>query len=96
MKTFIKYILSIILAICLIVFILINLVTSTILEQKYILKQLDKNNYYDRILELTNSNFEKYIYQSGLDEEVLVGIVSKEKIEKDTKIIVENIYDRNI
>ena len=96
MKTFIKYILAIILAICLIVLILVNLISTTILNQKYILNELNKNNYYDKILEFANSNFEKYIYQSGLDEEVLIGILSKEKVKKDTEIIIENIYDRYI
>ena len=96
MKTIINYLLSIILAIMFIVLIIVNLVSSTILNEKYILNELEKSDYYSKILELANSNFEKYIYQSGLDEKVLVGIVSKEKIKKDTEIIIENINDRYI
>ena len=39
------------------------------------------------------SDFENYIYQSGLDENVLENIVSLEKIENDTKTIINNLYD---
>lgn len=93
MKTVIRYVLSFILGITLIGYFLINLVSSTILSEQYVISQLEKNNYYDKTLEHVKSNFENYIYQSGLEEEDLENIITKEKIEKDTKIILNNLYN---
>lgn len=93
MKNILRYIIAIILTILIIAFLLINLLSSTILSEKYILSKLDETNYYNKMYQYVQSSFENYIYQSGLDENVLDNIVSKEKIEKDTKIIIGNIYD---
>lgn len=92
MKTIISYILSIILAIFLIIFYFMNLASYTILNEEYILAKLEEEDYYNKIYKLVESNFENYIYQSGLEETVLDNIVSVEKIKNDTKIIIRNIY----
>ena len=42
---------------------------------------------------MAEDNFEKYINQSGLDESVFEGIITKEKVEKDSKIILYNIFN---
>ena len=55
--------------------------------------KLQSQNYYEKIYKETESNFENYIHQSGLDEDVLKDIVTKEKVEKDTRIILNNIYN---
>ena len=93
MKRVIQYIIATILALAILALIIINMLSSTILSQEYILSKLQEQNYYDKIYEEAESNFENYIHQSGLDEEVLEGIVTKEKIQKDTKIIINNIYN---
>ena len=93
MKRIIQYIIAAILAIAMFGLIIINILSSTILSKEYILSKLQEQNYYEKIYEEAESNFENYIHQSGLDEEVLAGIVTKEKIEKDTKIIINNIYN---
>lgn len=93
MKTIINYILSIILALAVIVFYFINLASSTILSEQYILTKLDEHDYYNKIYEQTKLNFENYIHQSGLEEDVLDNIITKEKVKKDTHIIIGSIYD---
>lgn len=92
-KNIIQYIIATILALAILLLILINIFSSTILSKDYVLSKLNEHNYYDKIYEDTKSNFENYIHQSGLDEEVLNDIVAKEKVEKDTKIIINNIYN---
>lgn len=89
----IKFILAIILTICIIVCIGVNVASSTILNKEFVLQKLDETNYYANIYTAVESDFENYIYQSGLDEEVLENIVTPEKIENDTKIIINNIYN---
>ena len=93
MKKILRYIIAILLTIVIIAFLLINLLYSTILSEQYILSKLEETDYYNKMYQYVESSFENYIYQSGLDENVLEDIVSKEKIEKDTKIIIGNIYD---
>lgn len=89
----IKFIIAIILTICVITLIIVNVASSTILNKEFILGKLDETNYYANIYTAVKSDFENYIYQSGLDESVLENIVPAEKIESDTKIIINNIYD---
>ena len=89
----IKFILALILTVCIIAFIIVNVASSTILSKEFVLQKLDETNYYANTYTAVENDFENYIYQSGLDEEVLKDIVSQEKIENDTKIIINNIYD---
>ena len=77
----------------LITFLLVNLFSTTILNEQYILSKLQEVDYYNKMYDYVQSCFEKYIGQSGLDEEILNNVVSKEKIKKDTQIIISNIYD---
>ena len=93
LKTIIKYILTIIFTVLLILYILINLASSTVLNENYVLSKLEQTDYYNKIYEYVKSNYENYVYQSGLEENVLNNIITKEKVEKDTKIIIGNIYD---
>ena len=93
MKQFIRYVLSALLTISSIIFILVSIISSTILNEKYVLNKLEETNYYSNIYETVKSNFENYIYQSGLDEKVLDNIVSQEKVKEDTKSIISHIYN---
>lgn len=92
-KKIIQYIVATILALAILGLVVINILSTSILNKEYIISKLQTQQYYDKIYEETESNFENYIHQSGLDEDVLKDIVSKEKIEKDTKIILNNIYN---
>ena len=92
-KKIIQYIIVTILALAILALVIINILSSSILKKEYILSKLQQQDYYEKIYEETKSNFENYIHQSGLDEEVLENIVTKEKIEKDTKKIINNIYN---
>ena len=88
-----RFIMEFILATSIIAFVLIHIISSTILQKTYVLSSFNKVDYYNRIYELVESNFAKYIQQSGLKEDVLKGIITKEKIKEDTKKIIVNIYD---
>ena len=89
----IKFILITILVICIIALGMIKIVSSTILEKAYITQKLEETNFYTETYELVKSNFENYIYQSGLDEEVLENICTEEKVKNDINQIISNIYE---
>lgn len=89
----VKFIIAIIVTVCIIALIACNVASSTILSKQFILDKLEANNYYANTYTAVKEDFENYIYQSGLDEEVLNNIVTQEKIQKDTETIINNIYD---
>ena len=93
LKVIARFLMAFILTISIVGFVLIYTLSNTILSEKYILSSLKKADYYNKIYESVESNFEKYIQQSGLDEEVIKNIVTKEQIEQDTKRIVVSIFD---
>lgn len=88
-----RFILIAILTICIIAISLITIVSSTILDKNYIISKLEETNFYGEVYKLVESNFENYIYQSGLDETTLNNICSKEKVEQDINIMLSNIYE---
>ena len=88
----IKFIVLTILTVCIVSVGIITIVSSTILDQSYIMQKLEETNFYSDTYELVKSNFENYIYQSGLDEEVLNDICTKEKVKQDLNLILTNIY----
>ena len=93
LKNLLKFIFIAILTICMISIGMISIVFSTIFSKDYIMQKLEETNFYSGIYELVKSNFENYIYQSGLDEEVLDDICTKEKIKQDIQIMLSNIYN---
>ena len=93
LKTIVRYIISIILTIVLTAWIIINIASSTILDEQYVLDKFEETDYYSKIYTMAESNFENYIHQSGLDEEVLQGLITEEQLENDTKKIISNIYN---
>ena len=89
----IRYILIFIIAICIFAFIFLNIASSTILSKSYILSKLEETNYYEGMYNEIQSNFEKYIGQSGLDDINLRDIITEEKVKNDVNIMINNIYD---
>lgn len=92
----IKYIVLIILIIFLVATIAVNIASSTILSKDYIFKKLDETNYYSTLYSEVESSFENYIYQSGLEEDVIKNIVTEEEIKQDTIQIINNLYSKEV
>lgn len=92
-KNLLKFIFITILTICIITLSFITIAFSTILNKDYIIQKLEENNFYSETYKLVESNFENYIYQSGLDEEVLQNICTEEKVKEDINNMISNIYD---
>lgn len=92
-KTILNFVVITVLSILLIVYTGLNIFSKTLLSKDYILTKMEENNYYEKLVEYVNSSFENYIYQSGLDEEVIKNIVTEEKIKSDTNAIIDNVYE---
>ena len=92
-KSVIRYVLAIILTLAIILFSIINIASFTIINKAFVLKKLEETSYYNKIYSYTKSNFENYIYQSGLDETVLENVITEEQVKSDTEKIITNIYN---
>ena len=92
-STIFRYILVIILTILIIAMAFIGVASSTILNKQFVLSKLEETGYYDGIYQEIQSDFEKYVGQSGLDENVLQDVLTKEKIKSDVNVIINNIYE---
>ena len=88
-----KFIIMLILVVCILFFGIKNIILSTIMDKDYVLNKLEETNFYSGTYELVESGFENYIAQSGLEEEVLNNICTEEKVKKDIGVIINNIYN---
>ena len=88
-----KFVSITVLTICMVALGFISIASSTVLDKNYIIQKLEETDFYSETYKLVESNFENYIYQSGLDEEVLENICTEEKVKKDINIMLSNIYD---
>lgn len=96
MKLIIKFlnaVLIVVLTVVIIGIVTVKTGSSTILEKSYIHKMMEESKYYDNLYDEIKSNFENYIGPSGLDENILDDICSKEDIQNDTETILDNIYE---
>ena len=88
-----KFVSITVLTICMVALGFISIASSTVLDKNYIIQKLEETNFYSDTYKLVESNFENYIYQSGLDEEVLENICTEEKVKTDINIMLSNIYN---
>ena len=89
----IKFIVIIALTVCCIILTVANTASSTILSKQYTLNKLEETEFYYGIYTQINYNFENYIYQSGLDENVIEDIVTPEEVKEETRKIIVGIYN---
>lgn len=73
-------------------FICLNIFSKTILNQSYILSQLEEEKYYENVYYQIQNSFEGYMGPSGLEETILNGIYSKDKVKQDIINVVNYIY----
>lgn len=88
-----KFIFIMILTVAIIGLGLVTIAFSTVLNKDYLVQKLEETDFYSGTYKLVESNFENYIYQSGLEEDVLKEICSQDKVKKDINIMLNNIYN---
>ena len=92
MKKIITFIVSFVLLISIITVISLITAKKTILNKDFVIKQMEKNNYYEEVQKNIQSGFEGYIQQSGLEEDVITELYTLEEVKDDIGIMLENIY----
>ena len=92
-KKIISYLLSFILVVVALADILLIVLSSTVLNKNHILFTLSKNAYYSQIYYDITETFKDNTIQSGLSEEVLNGIITKEQVKEDVDYVISYLYE---
>lgn len=93
MKKILKHLINFVLTITIFTFTIILIFKTTVLNEKYVLKTLENNYYYDEIYKNVVANFENNLIQSGIDEAITKDLISKDKVERDVKNVIIGIYN---
>lgn len=92
-KKIILYILTFILSLGTFAMIALGIFSNTILNKKYVLDTLERNNYYERTYANIQEGINNYAMQSGLEQEIFENLYSREKITQDIYQVVDSIYE---
>ena len=92
-KNMFNLILSFLLTIIVILSVLMCIVDFKVLSINYYKNIFEKNGFYEAVLEEVNSGFENFIYQSGLPENIIVDLATKEVVKKDIDNIVASVIN---
>lgn len=71
----------------------VMLISHTVLNKAYILKQLTEQNYYERIQTDLKNGFEEYQYQSGLPEEIFANLYTEEWVKEEVDSMLGYVYE---
>lgn len=88
----ISYIFAFILMLTLLVVILSQIVTNTILDENYLLAKLKETNYYSKARDNALVKVEDYIEQSGLEGLKMSEIFTLEQVKEDANSFFSGIY----
>lgn len=93
----ISYILTFILIVFLTGSLLLTILNNTVLNKNFTAKILKKENYSEKIYNEIMENFKNNTIQSGLEDSVLTGVISKDKLEEDINKFLSGLYgEKNI
>lgn len=88
-----SYIISFLLVIALFVIVVTGMVSSTILNKGYVIREINESDYYEKLSETINDKFRNYIMQSGMDEVIFEGLFTRETLQKDFNRVLDAVYD---
>lgn len=91
-KNIAGYIISFFLTILLVILFLLGIMKTTVLNENYVIKIFEKNNYYKLISDKIKENMEDYMRSSGLDKEILDNLFTEEDVKNDVKKYLDKIY----
>ena len=91
-KVLLYYLLELLLTISIFITIIILVFKFTILDKKYLINVLNKNNYYHEVYNDINNDFGNYIMQSGFDNSITKDLFNEDDLKKVIHKNVENYY----
>lgn len=92
-KYILSYFTSLLLSICILLFVLLCIMKVTIFNSDFILNIFDEEKYYETLTKEIDYEISKYTLQSGLDEVVFENIIDKKIVEQNMKNVVKSFYE---
>lgn len=82
---------------CLLALLTILFISKNFIYNKnYIKNLLEKNNYYETVANEIEDSMKSYMISSGLQEEILTNIYTKDDVKKDINLFIDNTYKGEI
>lgn len=95
MKKIMSYILTFFLIIVISVLSLSTIVRKTLLNKQFVIKSIEKNEYYEKTYNEIIEKIKDNTIQAGLDIEIIDEVLTKEKVKEDINLILNYMYDDN-
>lgn len=92
-KRIVSYIISAILVIFLSATILFVNANATILNSSNVKSKIAEANYYEEVYNIIIDSCNNYVMQSGFEDTIINGVISKEDVEKDVKGLIDYMYE---
>ena len=89
-----KYLLNFVLSVLVLLLICLNILSNTIFNREYIKQKLKSNDFYIRSYSDIIESFENYTMQSGLDLEILDGLVSEGQVADDINLKIDSFFTK--
>ncbi len=93
LKNLVCIVLSFILSLVILVNMFYSVLEDRFLDKDYLLSKMEETEVYLQISREVESGFEKYIYQSGLPEDIIKDLFTEDTIKNDVLSIVNCIYE---
>lgn len=92
-KLILSYIFGFILSVSIFSLAVLFIVKNTASDKTFMFKLMDENNYYDKVYNSICEDVEDYMMSSGLEKEILDGVIQKDKVKEDITNYVNYLYE---
>ncbi len=93
-RKILRYLLNFVLSVLILILIILNIFSITIFDREYIKQKLKSNDFYIRAYSDIIESFENYTMQSGLDLNILDGLVSETQVANDINVKIDSFYTK--
>lgn len=87
-----NYLIIFVTSIMLLLLVCLALIKTTILKPNYIIKSMDKINYYQKLHDNIKKEMSYYTNQSGFEDDILDNTFTLDEVKKDVTKYIKNIY----
>ncbi len=93
LKVILYYFLEFLLSLLVFLLIILIVFKTTVLNSNYLLKKLDENNYYEELSKNIKNEFENYIMQSNLPNNVVEDLFTIDDLKEEVNRTIKDFYN---
>jgi len=92
MKRFLCNICTSILSLSIVILLIIYVSFCTVLNKDFVIKSIEKNNYYNKMYTQLETALEVYVNQYGFDKQIINNVITEQDIKKEINLVIECVY----